>query len=340
MLELRNITIAFRQGILRRTSRPVLDDVSLALDKGEVLGIIGDSGSGKTTIARIAARLVNPDSGRVLIDGEDITGLSARGMARYRSRLQLVFQSPEGALDPEMTLGESLREAAAKSQARRKGIDAAIQDLCAEFGIKRELLSRYPMQVSGGEIQRVALSRALVFDPDYIILDEPTSMLDASVQAHILTALVERQKETGMGMALITHDLDVIRAICTRLVVLDGGRVIADGDVDDVLSRPDGYIHRYVSDWDMLSKLSPYIIVEDDGDEGRRRPLHQTWGGLVRFPREVLQDRRRIPQVHDTPRSVGDAPVRLHGRALHGRGDIRARRNRSAHDGACLRGPG
>ena len=267
MLELKDIHMTFRQGVIHRSARSVLAGVSMTLDRGEIVGIMGDSGSGKTTMAKIAVRLINPDSGRVVIDGEDITKLNFRGMSRYRSRLQLVFQSPEGALNPEMTLGSSLREAIMKSRMRRMGLAEATEQLCAEFGIKKELLNRYPMQVSGGEIQRVALSRALVFDPDYIFLDEPTSMLDASVQAHILTVLMERQRRTGMGMALITHDLDIIRRFCTRLIVIDKGVKIADGKVDEVLSDDsNGYVKEYVANWDRLATLDPGSA--DDLTEG------------------------------------------------------------------------
>ena len=127
MLELNDIHMTFRQGVIRRSARSVLAGVSMTLDRGEIVGIMGDSGSGKTTMAKIAVRLINPDSGQVVIDGEDITKLNFRGMSRYRSRLQLVFQSPEGALNPEMTLGSSLREAIMKSKMRRMGLAEATE---------------------------------------------------------------------------------------------------------------------------------------------------------------------------------------------------------------------
>ena len=259
MLELKNISMSFRQGIINRTVKPVLDDISISVDRGETLGIMGDSGSGKTTLAKIAVRLINPDSGNVILDGEDITRYDFKRMSPYRHRLQLVFQNPEGALNPEMTLGASMREAISKSKMREMGVSAAVESMCQELGIKQELLSRYPNQVSGGEIQRVALSRALALNPNYLFLDEPTSMLDASVQAHILSVLRDHQRRTEMGMILITHDLDLIRCLCERLAVIDHGRLIAYGPVDEVLG--DGgneYIRRYSSKWDALSTLTPF----------------------------------------------------------------------------------
>lgn len=317
MLELNDIHMTFRQGVIRRSARSVLAGVSMTLDRGEIVGIMGDSGSGKTTMAKIAVRLINPDSGQVVIDGEDITKLNFRGMSRYRSRLQLVFQSPEGALNPEMTLGSSLREAIMKSKMRRMGLAEATELLCAEFGIKKELLNRYPHQVSGGEIQRVALSRALVFDPDYIFLDEPTSMLDASVQAHILTVLIERQRRTGMGMALITHDLDIIRRFCTRLIVIDKGEKIADGRVDEVLSDGSSeYISRYVANWDRLASLSPGAAddLEVDDDKGYRRPFRGTEGELLRFQGRVPEDSRWIQKIHDPACRIRCKTIRFHDR--------------------------
>ena len=259
MLELNNISMSFSQGIVNRTTKPVLDGVSISVDRGEVLGLMGDSGSGKTTLAKIAVRLINPDSGTVVMDGEDITKYNFRKMSSYRSRIQLVFQNPEGALNPEMTLGDSLREAVYKSRIRSMGITNAVDHLCTELGIKKELLTRYPSQVSGGEIQRIALSRVLAMQPDYLLLDEPTSMLDASVQAYILSVLREHQRKHGTGIVLITHDLDIIRSVCDRVAVIDKGKLIGYGGISEVLDDSDNdYIRRYTENWHALGELTPY----------------------------------------------------------------------------------
>ena len=265
---MKNISMSFSHGVINRSSKPVLDDVSVSVDRGETLGLMGDSGSGKTTLAKIAVRLINPDAGNVVIDGEDITRYDFKRMSSYRSRLQLVFQNPEGALNPEMTLGDSLREAVFKSKMRSMGITNAVDSLCAELGIKKGLLSRYPSQVSGGEIQRIALSRVLAMRPDYLFLDEPTSMLDASVQAFIFSVLRDHQKQFGTGMVLITHDLDIIRHMCDRVAVIDKGRLVGYGPTSEVLDgSDDGYIRRYCDNWNKLEKLTPF----DDEHEGCRR---------------------------------------------------------------------
>lgn len=255
MLELSDIRMTFKNGLLDTKGRKILDGVNFSIGRDEVVGIIGQSGSGKTTLARIAVRLINPDGGRIVLDGEDISGLSYRQMMRYRSRLQMIFQHPEGALNPEMTLGGSLRESILKSGLKGKTYQGRLTDICSELGIKMELLDRYPMQVSGGEIQRVAIARALAFEPDYMFMDEPTSMLDASVQAQILSVLMERKRRSGMGLILITHDLDIVRHVCDRLVVIDKGAVITEGAVDEVLSSEIPYIRGYCDAWDDLKEM-------------------------------------------------------------------------------------
>ena len=261
MLELQHINISFRKGLIGRGSKPVLEDVSLNISKGELVSIIGFSGSGKTTLARIAVRSINPDSGKIILDGEDISKLSFKDMSRYRSRLQMVFQHPEGALNPEMTLGDSLREAVRKAGYSGKDFEDKLDSLCSELDIKKELLNRYPMQVSGGEIQRIALARALAFDPDYIFMDEPTSMLDASVQAQILKVILSRKE--CMGIVLVTHDLDIVRGISDRVIAIDRGRIVAEGKAEEVFSSQIPYIKDYVSSWTELESIGRNLGLDD-----------------------------------------------------------------------------
>lgn len=253
MLELKSVSLAFKQGLLNRTVNPVLRDVDFTVEKGDFIGLIGDSGSGKTTLARTAVRSINPDCGRIILDGEDITVMGSKDMSRYRFRLQMVFQHPEGALNPEMTLGDSIKEALLKSGASAERIREELEDVCSKVGIDSGLLSRYPYQVSGGEIQRAVLSRVMAFRPDYLFLDEPTSMLDASVQAHILSLIRNAHEASGMGIVLITHDLDIVRAVCKKTAVMDGGRIVDFGSTSRVLSGVGSeYVKRYVGVWDSL----------------------------------------------------------------------------------------
>ncbi len=259
MLELQHINISFRKGLIGRGSKPVLEDVSLNISKGELVSIIGFSGSGKTTLARIAVRSINPDRGKIILDGQDISKLGFKDMSKYRSRLQMVFQHPEGALNPEMTLGDSLREAVRKAGYSGKAFEEKLDSICLELEIKKELLNRYPMQVSGGEIQRVALARALTFDPDYIFMDEPTSMLDASVQAQILKVIISRKERMGMGIVLVTHDLDIVRSVSDRVIAIDKGRIVAEGTAEEVFSSQIPYIKDYVDSWNELESINRNI---------------------------------------------------------------------------------
>ena len=251
MLELKGICKEYHRGLVRRSARRVLDDVTLNVQNGKVIGLTGESGSGKTTVARVALRLTDPTAGTVVLDGEDITNYSMKRMRPLRRRMQIVFQHPEGALDPEFRIRESIQEALIRSGNPRNIIKDRVSEVCAEVKLPTELLDRYPSQVSGGEIQRAALARVLSFGPDYLFLDEPTSMLDVSVQAFILDLIRGRTKRDGMGVVLITHDIEIIRCMCSEVMVLSKGKMVDSGPVETVLSE-DGrrYSRELVNIWD------------------------------------------------------------------------------------------
>ena len=269
MLELRDISMEFRSGYINRTTVTVLKDVSLEVRPGHVFGLIGNSGSGKTTLARIAVHTIDPTSGNVILDGEDITGYRFSQMRRLRSHLQLIFQHPETAMNPEMRLGDSLEEALIKSGVPRGALGDRKAEICAEMGISENLLSRYPTQVSGGEIQRIALARVLSFEPEYLFLDEPTSMLDGSVQASILNILKKYHSSNRIGLVFITHDLDLVRDFCTEVAVLDKGRLLANGPTGSVLAdREVDYIRDYVDTWDTLKKERYWLDTDHAAGRG------------------------------------------------------------------------
>ncbi len=256
MLELENVTKVFHQGRLTRSSFKVLDGVSFRLEKGEIVGITGESGSGKTTLARIALRLMDPTSGSIFLDDADITHMSMRQLRPLRGRMQIVFQHPEGALDPEMRIRDSVREALMMSGTPKNAVRERMMDACSEVNLPAELLDRYPSQVSGGEVQRAVLARVMSFHPEYLFLDEPTSMLDVSVQAFILDFIRARARKDGTGIALITHDIDIIRCMCSKAVVLSEGGIVDSGDVTCVLNggqdRPSSSMVRL---WDSQMEL-------------------------------------------------------------------------------------
>jgi len=256
MLELNGISKEYRSGLMKRSCLRVLDDISLKIEKGRIIGLTGESGSGKTTIARIALRLTDPSSGSIVLDGKDITRVPMKKMRPLRRHMQIVFQHPEGALDPEFRLRESIIEALLRSGVPRTAIKERTEEACAEVKLPLELLDRYPSQVSGGEIQRAALARVLSFHPDYLFLDEPTSMLDVSVQAFILNLIKDKVRQDGMGVVLITHDVDIIRCMCSEVTVLSKGKNADSGPVEKILATGGKqYTQELVKTWDAQKDL-------------------------------------------------------------------------------------
>ncbi|WP_258573847.1 ABC transporter ATP-binding protein [Actinomadura parmotrematis] len=213
----------------------VVHDVSLdvAPDAGGV-AVIGESGSGKTTIARALLGLVEPVRGRALFEGADIARLDRAGRARYRAAVQPVFQDGGEALDPRMRVGASIEEALRM----RRGDGPTVAELLAGVGLDPGLAGRRPHLLSGGQRQRVVIARALAVDPRLLVLDEPTSALDVTVQARVLRLLAGLRAERGLGLLLITHDLAVVAGLCATVHVLFAGRVVESGPVAAVLGSP------------------------------------------------------------------------------------------------------
>ena len=201
----------------------VLDNCSLQLDEGECVGIMGQSGSGKTTLARIFLRLIEPDAGKVFFEGQDITALKGSALKPFRSQVQLISQRPESFFDPIFKLGKSLREPLKIFNRYDKNSEEWIKELLELVQLNTAVLDRYPHQVSGGEIQRLSIARALLLKPKVLVLDEPTSMLDISVQAQILHLLKDIQKSNGLTYMLIAHDKAVCDFLCSRIVRIEKG---------------------------------------------------------------------------------------------------------------------
>lgn len=222
ILEGRGLVKRYRGGWTARP-RTVLPGVDLRLYRGETLGLMGPSGCGKSTLARILLRLIPADGGQVLFQGQDITRLGGRALLPFRRQVQLISQRPETCFDPHWTLGKSLMEPF--DVFRLPGDRAAqVGRLLEQVKLTDELLSRYPHQVSGGEIQRLALVRALLLQPQVLVLDEPTSMLDVSVQAQILQILRDLRPAYRLSCLFITHDHEVARYMCDRVQTLEGPR--------------------------------------------------------------------------------------------------------------------
>lgn len=237
-LEGLGVTYRRRAGLFAAVTHVnALDDVSLHVEAGECVGIIGESGCGKSTLAGIAAGLIDAGAGRVRIDGELMPMRSRSRPLAARRALQLVFQDPYGSLDPRQRIGTIIAEGLA-IHAPASDHRAMVVEALSAVGLSGDFIDRLPHQLSGGQRQRVALARALVVEPKVIILDEPTSALDLSVQAQILNLLLDLQAARGLGYLLISHDIDVIRHLCHRVVVMAAGRIVETGLTADVLGNP------------------------------------------------------------------------------------------------------
>ena len=233
ILDVQNLVHRFPGGV------NAVNDVSFSIAAGETLGLVGESGSGKSTIGLLVTRLLAPTGGTILFEGEDITRLAPAALRKLRARLQIVFQDPWGSLNPRMTIGRLLEEplalhttldsAARLAEARR---------LADRVRLPAASLSRYPHELSGGQLQRVSIARAIANRPKLVVLDEPTSSLDLSVRAGILQLLDELQRETGIAMLFISHDLETVRLVSHRVIVLYLGRIVEQAPAATLFGNP------------------------------------------------------------------------------------------------------
>ncbi|MBV9243656.1 MAG: ABC transporter ATP-binding protein [Methylobacteriaceae bacterium] len=216
------------------------NDVSFVLRRGETLGVVGESGSGKTTLGKAILRLVHLDGGTISFKGERIESKNRKGMLPLRTRMQLVFQDPFSSLNPRLSVKQIVEEGLIVNtiggNARER--DARVRRALSEVGLDPNALNRFPHEFSGGQRQRIAIARALVLDPEFILLDEPTSALDLSVQAQVIDLLRDLQRRRSLTYLFISHDLKVVRALCHKLIVMHAGRVVEAGDIDRVMDEP------------------------------------------------------------------------------------------------------
>ncbi|WP_433269115.1 ATP-binding cassette domain-containing protein [Actinosynnema sp. CS-041913] len=222
---------------VRYGDQVALTDVSLTVQPGQTVGLVGESGSGKTTLGKAVLGLVPVSGGTIRLDGREITDLRPKERRALSGRLQVVFQNPYLSFNPRRTIGQAVAETLPPGTGRDEARDR-VGAMLDRVGVDRGAAGRYPGQFSGGQLQRIAIARALMPDPSLLICDEAVSALDLSVQAHVLNLLADLRAERGLSYLFITHDLAVVRHLADRVVVLRRGRVVEAGRVDDVCETP------------------------------------------------------------------------------------------------------
>ncbi len=248
ILEIDGLKVHFplRKGLIKRTVGWVraVDGVSLRLAQAETLALVGESGCGKTTLARAVLRLIEPTAGQVRLDGVDLAALSGEALRRMRARMQIVFQDPYASLNPRMRVGEIIEEGlvALRPELDRSQRQATVARLLARVGLEADAARRFPHAFSGGQRQRIAIARALAVEPRLLICDEPTSALDVSVQAQIIDLLTRLQGEQGLAYLFITHNLPVVGYLAHRVMVMYAGRIVEEGPTQTLFDRP---LHPY-----------------------------------------------------------------------------------------------
>ena len=217
----------------------VVDNISFGIRRGETLGLVGESGSGKSTVARMLLRLVEPSAGQVLYAGQDLLAMPQRAMQAMRRRMQIVFQDPFAALNPRMRIKEILAEPFAIHRERpAEGVVARLVEMLQTVGMEESALSRFPHEFSGGQRQRINIARALALRPEFLVLDEPVSALDVSVGAQVINLLRDLQRQYGLTYLFISHSMPLVRYLCDRVAVMQGGRLVEMGECEQVCDAP------------------------------------------------------------------------------------------------------
>ena len=298
LVDIRDLTMDYvsRGGLFGRNKRRVrvLEGLDLEILRGETLGIVGESGCGKTTLANSLLRFVSPTSGQVLFEGRDIVTLDRTSLRQLRREVQMVFQNPFSSLDPRMNVTAIVAEPlVTHTDLRGKELNERVEELLLEVGLSADFMRRHPHEMSGGQAQRVALARAVALNPKFLILDEPTSALDVSVQAQIVNLLVKLQKDHGLTYMFITHALGVVQHVSDRIAVLYLGEIVEIGPKDQISRAPQ---HPYTQ---ALFASTPV----PDPDSGRERIILEGQVPSLIEPPAGCRFHTRCPHVMEVCRT-------------------------------------
>lgn len=276
-----------------------VDDVSFSLGVGEIIGLIGESGCGKSTTAKILLKLLDPDSGKIIFRGKDVTSIKGKELEEFRRKVQIVFQDPYEYLNPRLSIMETIAEPLIINKIEKD--PQALREIAVrcleEVGLVpgKSFLHRYPHELSGGQRQRVAVARAIVLQPDLLVADEPTSMLDVSVRAGILNQMLALKRSRGMSMVFITHDIATAGYMCDKIAVMYKGRVVEIGTRDDVISHP---VHPYTKALVGVALDLPYFLDHKDEIIADGEVDNYVESGYCSFEKRCVQSTERC-RCHD-----------------------------------------